>query len=493
VKLVAKRTAGGQLDERIDAILTGRKTAGRSAGAKLEGLARVAESLKGLPREEFRIRLKTELEGRANMASATKPAVQGNQNATTSPRLTFKDAAKAIAFYKSAFGARETFRFEAGGHIAHAEITIGDSTIMLAEEWPEGGRLSAETLGNSPVWLTIRVDDVDAFAERAVAAGMKVKRAVQDEFYGHRDVLLADPFGYTWNVFTVTEEMSVEEMHRRLQGLTIGPEGGTMPAAERPQGVNPVRAGFHTITPYLIVTNAAGLMEFIKEGLGGTEMFRVQRPGTDLIMHAEARIGNSMIEMADANEQFAVSPGALHLYVPDADAMYAKALQAGATSLHEMTDQDYGERSGSVQDRFGNNWYIATARGPSYAPEGHYSITPYLHPARAPRFIEFLERAFGAEEVFRAQSPDGVVHHAQVRIGDSLLSMGEAHGIYQGMLVTLHLYVPDADETYRRAIAAGAESIMPVKDQPYGDRSGGVKDVFGNQWFIATHVRDVQA
>jgi PhnB protein len=152
------------------------------------------------------------------MSSVTKPAPA--VVTTASPRLTFKDAAKAIEFYTRAFGARETFRFEAGGRIAHAEIAIGDSVLLLAEEWPEGGRFSAETLGNSPIWLSIRVGDVDAFAESAIAAGMKVKRPMQDQFYGHRDVLLTDPFGYTWNIYTVKEEMSVEEMHRRMEGMT---------------------------------------------------------------------------------------------------------------------------------------------------------------------------------------------------------------------------------------------------------------------------------
>ena len=92
-----------------------------------------------------------------------------------SPRLTFKDSAKAIEFYQRALGAREIFRFEVEGHIPHAEIAIGDSLLMLAEEWPEGGRFSAETLGSSPVWLSIRVADVDAFAARAIAAGMAAR------------------------------------------------------------------------------------------------------------------------------------------------------------------------------------------------------------------------------------------------------------------------------------------------------------------------------
>ena len=134
--------------------------------------------------------------------------------------MTFKDAAKAIEFYKTAFGAKETFRFEVGEGIAHAEIMIGDSVLMLAEEWPEGGRYSPETTGNSPVAMHLQVPDVDAFAEQAIAAGAKLQRPIADQFYGRRDANLIDPFGYPWSVFTVTEEMPVEEMHRRFRAMT---------------------------------------------------------------------------------------------------------------------------------------------------------------------------------------------------------------------------------------------------------------------------------
>ncbi len=119
--------------------------------------------------------------------------------------------------------------FKLGIHIPHAELMIGDSAIDVTGEWPEGGRFSAETLGGSPVSISIQVPDVDAFAEHAVAAGMKLVREPKDQFYGHRDALLQDPFGYSWAVVTVIEEMSVEEMHRRMQGMTHGPEGGKMP------------------------------------------------------------------------------------------------------------------------------------------------------------------------------------------------------------------------------------------------------------------------
>src|SRR5208282_970920 len=103
---------------------------------------------------------------------------------TATPRLTYKDAAKAIEFYKQALGAKEIMRFEAGGSIPHAEIVIGKSAIMLSDEWPEGGRLSAETLGFSPVQMSLDVDDVDASAARAVAGGMKALGPIRDQFYG---------------------------------------------------------------------------------------------------------------------------------------------------------------------------------------------------------------------------------------------------------------------------------------------------------------------
>jgi PhnB protein len=134
---------------------------------------------------------------------------------TASPRLAFRDPAKAIELYKQALGAKETFRFEVGGSIPHAELMIGESRIDVTGEWPEGGRFSAETLGYSPISISIQVDDVDAFVEHAEAAGMKVVHSPKDQFYGHRDASLEDPFGYSWGIFTVKEEMSAEEMHRR--------------------------------------------------------------------------------------------------------------------------------------------------------------------------------------------------------------------------------------------------------------------------------------
>lgn len=491
---MSERNYAEQLDLIVRAILADPRAALPDADAELAGLAQTASSLRGLPREDFRKRLKSEFEGRKPMAASAKPVLETRP--TASPRLTFKDAAKAIEFYTRALGARETFRVEAGGHIAHAEIGIGDSIFMLAEEWPEGGRFSAETLGNSPVWMSLRVDDVDGFAERAVAAGMKIKRPIQDQFYGHRDVLLADPFGYSWSVFTVTEEMSVEEMHRRMKGISTGPEGGQLAAEGRsPTGVNPIPPGFRTVQPYIVAADAEGLLQFAKEAFDAEETFRTI--GSAGGLHANVRIGDTMLMMGGGipGRDFSGKPNtvALHVYVEDTDATYAKALAAGAVSMGEPQDHDYGERGAGVKDPSGNFWYIATHKGDSYIPKGLHNVNIYMHPLRAEPVIAFLKRVFGAEEIAKYASPDGVVHHAEIRVGDAVVEMGEAHGPYQPTQSMFYSYVPNVDAVYRLALAAGGTSIQEPADQPYGDRNAGVVDPFGNQWYIATHIRDMEA
>jgi uncharacterized glyoxalase superfamily protein PhnB len=165
---------------------------------------------------------------------------------------------------------------------------------------------------------------------------------------------------------------------------------------------------------------------------------------------------------------------------------------AGATLIDEPRDQEYGERSSTIKDKAGNYWYIATGKGSSYKPQGLFNVNPYLHPRRAEPLIAFLKRAFGAEEVAKYASPDGVVHHAVVRVGDSILEMGEAHGKYDTMEAMFYLYVPNMEAFYRQALAAGATSFQEPIDQPYGDRNAGVKDNFGNKWYIATHIKDLQ-
>jgi uncharacterized glyoxalase superfamily protein PhnB len=381
-----------------------------------------------------------------------------------------------------------------GGSIAHAEITIGDSSIKLSEEWPEGGRFSAETLGFSPVQMGLQVADVDSFAARAVSAGLKPILPIKDQFYGRREGSFVDPFGYTWNISTVKEEMSVEEMHRRMKGMTTGPEGGRMDQHEPHSAVNPVPRGFHMVTPYIVTPDGDAMLEFAKNAFGAEVMLRAVG-GDAGGVHGEVRIGDTMLMMGGGipGKPFKAEPKltALHVYVEDTDAAYKKALAAGATSTGEPQDHDYGERGASVKDPFGNFWYIATHKGKSYVPKGLHNVNVYLHPLRAEPVIGFLKRAFGAQEIAKYASPDGVVHHAQIRVGDSVVEMGEAHGPYQPMPSMFYVYVPDCDALYRRALAAGAKSLHELADQPYGDRTGAVTDPFGNIWYVATHVKDV--
>lgn len=263
----------------------------------------------------------------------------------------------------------------------------------------------------------------------------------------------------------------------------------SMSSAPEP-AVNFIRPGFHTITPYLILDGAARWIDFAKQAFGAEEKFRAQRPGTDTIMHAEVQIGDSMIELADANAQFPAMPTTLLIRVSDPDLAYHDAIAAGATQLQPVENRDYGVRGGSVVDPAGNKLDISTPAAGNEIFEHFRSVTPHLNPVSSAAVIEFLEKAFGGVEIYRAQ-PKKQILHAQVRIGDSIITMGDAHGLFHPMPSTLHLYVPDTDVLYERAINAGAESIQPPTDQPYGDRSAGIRDPFGNRWFIATHVRDV--
>jgi uncharacterized glyoxalase superfamily protein PhnB len=126
-------------------------------------------------------------------------------------------------------------------------------------------------------------------------------------------------------------------------------------------------------------------------------------------------------------------------------------------------------------------------------PDGYHSVTPYLAVDGAARVIDFVKQAFKAEEVMRVAAPGGRIGHAEVRIGDTLVMVADAHDGRQPMPAMLHVYVSDADATYQRALKAGGSSVQAPEDQFYGDRSGAVRDPAGNLWWIATHIEDVPA
>ena len=255
-----------------------------------------------------------------------------------------------------------------------------------------------------------------------------------------------------------------------------------------------IREGFTTVTPYIRVA-AAGLVDFLVQVFDAQETFSGRGGGGG--MHREVRVADSMImvgegEAAGGGGVMPVSPVAFHVFVKDVDATFTRALAAGATSLGEPADRPYGERSGFVADPFGNHWYIATprprgeaevARGPESVASALRTVTPFLHATGAAEYDEFLQRALGAVEEMR-RDEGGQLRYARLRIGDGAVELGEGEPMPGSFL----LYVADPDAMYQQALAAGATSIMPVTDQPYG-RIGGVADPLGNRWFFSRPIQ----
>jgi len=157
------------------------------------------------------------------MKKKVKPIPAGYHAVT--PYLSIKGAADAIAFYKRAFAAKEIMRMPApGGTIGHAEIQIGDSRIMLADEYPDLNFHGPKTFGGTSVHINLYVPDVDGVVKKAVATGAKVLRPVTDQFYGDRSGSLEDPFGHVWHVATHKEDIPMKELKKRAAAMTAAAE-----------------------------------------------------------------------------------------------------------------------------------------------------------------------------------------------------------------------------------------------------------------------------
>jgi len=241
-----------------------------------------------------------------------------------------------------------------------------------------------------------------------------------------------------------------------------------------------------SIRPYLIVNGAAQLIEFLQQTLGAEELLRVPRP-EDKIMHAELRIGDSILELADASEQWPGLAAPLHVYLQDVDDAYARAMAAGATSLFPPTDQPYGDREAGIVDPTGIQWFLARHLAtPDARRPGFSTVTSGFRAENADAMARFLQQAFGAVEIERSLSPAGLIQHAELRVGESLLELSEAHGSWGPTTGAFHIFVADCDAIYARALQAGAVSLAEPEEKPYGERSASIEDPFGNQWYVAT-------
>ena len=247
-----------------------------------------------------------------------------------------------------------------------------------------------------------------------------------------------------------------------------------------------------SVTTYLAVHPAVELIDFVKRAFGAQELLRTT--GSAGGLHAEVRIGDTKVMIGGGGAWGGTpTPTGLHLYVPDADQVYRHALEAGAESLYAPVDQPYGDREAGVRDVAGNHWYIATHQAGGYVPPGLGSVTPFLHPRGAPGLIDFMRQAFAAEELETHRGPEGAIAHAKIRVGGSVIEMGEAHGEWGPMPTMFYLYVDDVDAWYRRALSAGATSLEEPALQPYGERRGAVRDAFDNQWYLAAPAERIGA
>jgi PhnB protein len=297
-----------QLDLDIEILLAG------GDATDLTELASVAARLLGLPDENFKQRLKSDLARRTNMPPTATHIREGFR--TVTPYITVAEADKFIAFLEQTFGAVEVLRHSPAPGRFHVEVRIGDSMLMIG---PSGRN-------DAPATLHVYVSDCDAACARAVAAGAKSMGEPADQPYGERSGSVTDPFG---NIFYIATRFA------------------SAPAPE----------GYTDILPYLHPRKARPYIEFLRQAFGAEELGVYEQDGR--VMHAAARIGDSVIEMGEPGEA-AVSSGDFFMYVEDVDAVYERAIAAGATSLSPPADKPQGYRDAALLDPAGYTWYPAT-------------------------------------------------------------------------------------------------------------------------------------
>jgi uncharacterized glyoxalase superfamily protein PhnB len=241
---------------------------------------------------------------------------------------------------------------------------------------------------------------------------------------------------------------------------------------------------FGEITPYLTTGDVAGLVQFVKQAFQAEELFR--GTGSAGGTHVEVRIGDSKLMLGGGgNWRGTPHTAALHVYLPDVDAVYQRAVEAGAASVMAPREMEYGDREAGVKDAAGNHWYLATHLGARHAPDGFRTVTPFLHVRGADRMMDFLRQAAGAREMSCYRSPEGVIQHAAISIRSSVIELAEVHGEIQPIPFMFHMEVANAGESYEQFLQAGATPLFPPADQPFGVRMAAVQDAFGNSWYLA--------
>jgi PhnB protein len=309
-----------RLDRTVDAILKHGDATAALSDQELAPLARVAADLRHYPSPEFKARLRANLERKTTMASAIVTTRAREGFATITPYLRVREAG-LLDFLTRVFGAVEISGTQGSAGGVHREVRIGNSMIMVGE----GG--TAGVVPFRPAEFHVYVEDVDAAFQRALAAGATSLGEPAERPYGERAGFVRDAFGNHWFIATHL-------------GSSYVPEG------------------LRTVTPFLHAEAVAQYIAFLKRAFGAVEERR-HDVSEGRVMYARLRIGNAAIELGEAEGAVAAMPSGFYVYVADADALYERAIAAGAKSLSPPADQAYGDRVAAVEDARGNHWFIA--------------------------------------------------------------------------------------------------------------------------------------
>jgi uncharacterized glyoxalase superfamily protein PhnB len=322
---MAERPLSEQLDELIESGFSGAAPANVQLG--LEPLAEIADVLRHLPSQDFKRRLKTELQRRMSMSMSTATEIRAAFR-TVSPLIIHERAPELVEFLKRTFDAEEVRRDTTEkAYGFYAEVKIGDSVLMI------GGGSAAEH-GNLPGAFHVFVDDCDAAYRRALEAGaatlMGAMGEPADRPYGERSAFVEDAFGNYWYIAT---------------RLSSG-RGAEDPAADS-----------GSVMPYLHPEGARKYIAFLKAAFGAEELAVMEHAGR--VMHASVRIGDAVLEMGEPESREGIPAGGFFVRVDDVETAYAKALAAGGMVVRPPEDIPYGYRSAIVKDSAGFLWWMA--------------------------------------------------------------------------------------------------------------------------------------
>jgi PhnB protein len=240
-------------------------------------------------------------------------------------------------------------------------------------------------------------------------------------------------------------------------------------------------SGFRNLTPYLLVPDVDQMLSFYAASFGAETTTRDVAPNG---IHSSFKLGDSTLMMGGP---VTGRRAMLHLYVDGLEEAVQRALDAGGVARYPITLAPYGERFAVVDDPAGNAWIVAERATSALRHHDMGTVTPYLNPNGAAALIEFLKTGLGAEQIERHDHPPRGVAHCKMRLGRSILELGDPEDNAAAFSVMFYLYVASVDATYEQALKAGAVSLQPPASQHYGDYVAAFTDPAGNQWYVAEH------